>query len=108
MDGPTTAGHGHTWQHSDQQTSGSTSYVARCRFRDFDGVTRSLERQGRRRQRHPAPCRTRYARESPARARLCGPTTRSSALPRFGWRSSIPARPASASLRRSAGRRGTV
>ena len=25
----------------------STAYVARCRFRDFDGVTRSLERSGR-------------------------------------------------------------
>jgi integrase len=27
--------------------AGSTAYVARCRFRDFDGVTRSLERSGR-------------------------------------------------------------
>lgn len=27
--------------------SGSSTYVARCRFRDFDGVTRSLERAGR-------------------------------------------------------------
>jgi hypothetical protein len=26
---------------------GSTSYVARCRFRDFDDVTRLLERAGR-------------------------------------------------------------
>jgi hypothetical protein len=26
---------------------GSATYVARCRFRDFDGVTRSLERAGR-------------------------------------------------------------
>jgi hypothetical protein len=27
--------------------AGSSAYVARCRFRDFDGVTRSLERAGR-------------------------------------------------------------
>src|SRR3954447_6988572 len=27
--------------------AGSSAYVARCRFRDFDGVTRSLERSGR-------------------------------------------------------------
>jgi hypothetical protein len=27
--------------------AGSSAYIARCRFRDFDGVTRSLERHGR-------------------------------------------------------------
>ena len=27
--------------------AGGSAYVARCRFRDFDGVTRSLERAGR-------------------------------------------------------------
>jgi integrase len=30
-----------------KKRAGSTAYVARCRFRDFDGVTRSLERSGR-------------------------------------------------------------
>lgn len=32
---------------STTKRAGSTAYVARCRFRDFDGVTRSLERSGR-------------------------------------------------------------
>src|SRR5829696_4543599 len=27
--------------------AGSSAYIARCHFRDFDGVTRSLERHGR-------------------------------------------------------------
>ncbi len=30
-----------------KRRTGSAAYVARCRFGDFDGVTRSLERSGR-------------------------------------------------------------
>ena len=38
-----------------KQREGGTSYVARCRFRDFDGVTRHLEYAGRSKGHERAP-----------------------------------------------------
>ena len=55
--------------------AGGSAYVARCRFRDFDGVTRSLERAGRSKA---AMCRMRFVAGWGRRLRRCGRTTPSS------------------------------